>query len=112
MEKYEALEKAMCSELEILDRKMQGGTEMSVADLDKIDKLTHAMKCLATYIAMKEAEEYDGDMSGRRGRGPDGRYMSRDGGSSYSDGYSQGYAEAMRQQSGHWPGPYPDKYRY
>ena len=115
MDKFEALEKSMCKELEAIEQKMKSGTEMSVADLDKVDKLTHAMKSLATYKAMKEAEEYeggyssegDGGISGRRGRAMNGRFVSRDGGSSYAEGYSRGYSEAMNQQSGHWPaGPW------
>lgn len=109
MEKFEALEKALCHELEMLEQKITGG-EMSVADLEKVDKLAHAMKSLATYKAMVEAEEgYEG-MSGRRGRGANGRYVSRDGGNSYADGYSEGYSEGMRQ-SGHWP-MMPERYRY
>lgn len=87
MEKFEALEKALCKELELIEHKVQGA-EMSTADLDKIDKIVHAMKSLATYTAMKEAEEYDGGMSGRRGR-------SMYGGNSYADGYARGYSEAM-----------------
>jgi len=116
MEKFEALEKAMCKELETLEKKMNGSAEMSIQDLDKIDKLVHAMKSLVTYKAMKEAEEDYGEedgMSGRRGRGMNGRYVSRDGGSSYADGYSQGYSEAMNQMvgnSGHYPMMYPPKY--
>lgn len=106
MDKFEALEKAMCKELEILEQKFKGGSEMTVQELDKIDKLTHAMKSLAAYKAMKEAEEYEMEgMSGRRGRGMNGRFVSRAGGNSYAEGYSQGYSEAM-MQSGHWPMPY------
>ena len=106
MDKFEALEKEMCKELEAIEQKMKSGTEMSETDLKRVDMLTHAMKSLATYKAMKEAEEYDMEgSSGRRGRGMNGRFVSRDGGSSYADGYSRGYAEAM-QQSGHWPAPY------
>ncbi len=91
MEKFESLEKSMCKELEAIEHKLQGGTEMSTADLEKIDKLAHAMKSLATYKAMKEAEEWDeGNMSGRRGRGMNGRYVSRD--------------------PGPWYGGYPDMY--
>lgn len=43
---------------------------MSTQDLEKVDKLCHALKCLATYSAMKDAEEYSEDNwnSGRRGR--------------------------------------------
>lgn len=113
MDKFEALEKSMCMELEAIEQKIKSGAEMSVSDLEKVDKLTHAMKSLATYKAMKEAEEFDG-YSGARGRSPStGRYVSRDGGASYADGYSRGYSEAMNQQSGHWPMmPYPEKYRY
>lgn len=104
MDKFESLEKSMCKELEAIEQKMKAGTEMSVQDLDKVDKLTHAMKSLATYKAMKEAEEYgyseEGGMSGRRGRSPvTGRYVSRDGGNSYADGYSRGYSEAMAQMN-------------
>lgn len=111
MEKFEMLEKEMCKELEAIEQKLKAGTEMSTADLEKIDKLTHAMKSLKTYMAMLEAEEgysEDSGMSGRRGRAMNGRYVSRDGGS-YADGYSRGYSEAMNQQSGHWPMP---PYRY
>ena len=105
MEKFEALEKEMCKELEAIEQKMKAGTEMSIQDLDRVDKLTHAMKSLATYKAMKEAEEYEMDgMSGRRGRAMNGRYISRTGGSSYADGYTHGYSEAMRQMS---PDYYP-----
>jgi len=111
MEKFEALEKAMCKELETLEQKLKGSAEMSIQDLDKVDKLAHAMKSLATYKAMKEAEEEYGEgeegFSGRRGRAANGRYVSRDGGSSYSDGYSQGYAEAMSQMNGGNSGHYP-----
>ena len=90
---------------------------MSIQDLEKIDKLYHALKSKATYEAMKEAEEYEeGGFSGRRGRSPStGRYVSRDSGRSYADGYSQGYSEAMDQMSrdssmgnsGHYPMGYP-----
>ena len=119
MEKFEALEKAMCKELETIEQKLKGVSEMSVQDLDKIDKLAHAMKSLATYKAMKEAEEYDeGEegFSGRRGRAANGRYVSRDGGNSYTEGYTQGYSEAMSQMngnSGHYPPmPYYPTRRY
>lgn len=109
MDKFEFLEKKMCMELETIEQKLQSGTEMTDKDLERADKLAHAMKSLATYKAMKEAEEeYDeGGMSGYRGRGRNGRYVSREGAASYADGYSRGYSEAMRQ-SGHYPMPMPD----
>lgn len=100
MDKFEALEKAMCKELEAIEQKIKGGTEMSETDLKRIDMLAHAMKSLATYKAMKEAEEYEypeDGMSGRRGRAMNGRYVSRDPGPMMYDG---GY-------SGYYPHPYP-----
>ena len=108
MEKLEVLEKTMCKELETIEQKLKGGAELTETDLKRADMLAHALKSLATYTAMKEAEEYgySDDMSGRRGRAMNGRYVSRDGGSGYAEGYSRGYSEAMNQQSGHWPMPY------
>ena len=93
---FENLEKCMQKELEVFEQKMKSGTEMSTADLEKIDKLAHALKSLATYTAMKEAEEEysEGGMSGRRGRAANGRYVSRDGG--IFSGVFRGYA------SGKW----------
>lgn len=113
MDNFEALEKAMCHELGALEQKVKNGTDMSVQDLDKVDKLVHALKSLATYRAMKEAEEYEMDgMSGRRGRAANGRYVSRDGGQSYTDGYSQGFAEGMRQGSSYREMPMHGGFRY
>jgi len=102
MEKFEALEKSMCKEMMAIEQKMKNGTEMSETDLKRVDMLAHALKSLATYTAMKEAEEEysedEGSMSGRRGRAMNGRFVSRDQGPmSYDDGYS-----------GHYPHmPYP-----
>ena len=91
MEKFDAIESAMCKELDAIGRKLDGGNEMSASDLEKIDMLAHALKSLATFKAMKEAEEYEGGYSGRPMRG---------GNRSYSDGYSQGFYDA---QGGHYP---------
>ena len=109
--KFEILEKKMCKELQNLEDKYANGAEMSEGELRKADMLVHALKSLATYRAMVEADEPEEEgFSGRRGRSPvTGRYVSRDGGSSYTDGYSQGYSEAMAQMqngnSGHYPMP-------
>jgi len=96
MSHYENLEKAMCRELEKLDKKYGGETgEMSTQDAEKADMLYHALKSAATYHAMKDADGWEEkDVSGRsyyRGRDAMGRYISRD-----MDGYS-----------GHYP-MYPD----
>ena len=114
MDNFTTLEQKMCMELESIEQKLQAA-EMTETDLKRADMLLHAMKSLATYKAMKEAEEYPEDegMSGRRGRAGNGRYVSRDGGSSYAEGYSRGYSEAMNQQSGHYPmGPWMDRGEY
>ena len=59
-ERYENLEKAMCKELEKLDKKYTADVEMTEQDAERADKLYHALKSAATYPAMKDA--------GRRGR--------------------------------------------
>jgi len=103
MKKHEILEQKMCKELDVLEQKYQQGQEMSIQDLEKIDKLYHALKSMATYNAMKEAEEYSEEgFSGRRGRAMNGRYVSRDMDPRMSGGYDDGY-------SGHYPmyPPYP-----
>ena len=101
MGKHENLEKKMCRELEMLESKYSDTAELSIEDLKKIDTLAHALKSLATYNAMKEAEEGEGmdGYSGRRGRNAyNGRYMSRSmGPQSYDDGYSGRYPYPM------WP---------
>ena len=85
MEKCAELEKKMLKELEMIEGKL-GNTEMSAADLDKIDKLAHALKSLATYKAMKGyCDDEEEEWSGRRGRASNGRYMSM---APYEPGYS------------------------
>lgn len=82
MNHYENLEHAMCRELEKLDKKYGSDVpEMSVQDVEKADILYHALKSAATYHAMKDADEWDREGSGRsyrRGRDSMGRYTSRD----------------------------------
>jgi hypothetical protein len=57
MEKrYMMLENKLCKELELLEEKYRTGAEMSEGDLRRIDLLVHSMKSLATYTAMKQAE--------------------------------------------------------
>jgi len=121
MKHYENLEKAMCKELDKLDKKYGNDVpEMSVQDVEKADVLYHALKSAATYYAMKDAEEWDDDMEGSgegrmsrggrgyygrggtersyaRGRDAMGRFTSRD-----MDGYSGHYPE--------WMPPYYGRY--
>lgn len=113
-EHYENLEKAMCKELEKLDKKYTADVEMNPTDLERADLLYHAMKSAATYHAMKDAEEWDDDEGedgyseargmrrGRSYRGGSyargrnmrtGRYMSRDMGDGYSERYPMDYID-------------------
>ena len=121
MNKFETLEKTLCRELENIEQKARAGAEMSIQDLDRADKLAHAMKSIATYRAMKVAEEYESDekmsgMSGYRGRALSGKFVSRDDeDQSYAEGYSRGYAEGRNQSmrmSGHYDSYYPPYERY
>lgn len=97
MNDYEKLKGMLCDELEQITRK----GELTAGSLDTVDKLTHAIKSVATIMAMEDEYGYgysraDGDYttSGRRysyagrGRGARrdsmGRYTSR-GGYSYDD---------------------------
>ena len=51
---FDAIMDALSRELMEYNEKFnQDGARISTQDLDIIDKLTHAMKCLATYEAME-----------------------------------------------------------
>jgi len=107
MKYHDILEQKLCKELDILEQKYEnnGPSELSMQDIEKMDKIYHALKSRATYIAMKEAEEYEmNGYSGRRGRGYNnsGNSMNMNSANSYAEGYSQGYAEGI-SQSGHYP---------
>lgn len=120
---HEILEQKMCKEVEMIEAKyaQNPSAEMSMQDLEKLNKLYHTLKSQATWTAMKDAEDYmeekdygnnQNGMSGRRGRAANGRYVSRESANSYADGYTQGYSEAMNQMngnSGHYPMPYSDQ---
>ena len=70
---------------------MQGGGKLSGADLDYVDKLTHAIKSVKTTIAMMEAED----------EGESGYYMPMYG-RSYGDrsyGMRDGNSYARRRDS-------------
>ena len=44
---------ALHGEMKRLEEKYSGGAQMSDADLKDIDTMAHALKCIATYEAMK-----------------------------------------------------------
>lgn len=130
-EAYEVIKRQLCKEVVEIAENIQKNNTMSVAELEKVDKIYHAKKSMLTAKAMEEAEEYEGqggysgtrmtysgannssNASGRRGRGADGRFVSRE---SYDEGYDRGYSEGMSRArsenySGHYPMPvYPGRW--
>lgn len=107
-DRFDHLEKALCKELEKLDKKYAGDVEMTEQDASRANTLYHALKSAATYHAMKDEEEgegYSGEGRGGRsyrgGRGSyaprrspySGRFTSREMGDGYSGGYSMEYID-------------------
>lgn len=87
-EHYEHLEKAMCKELEKLDKKYTADVEMTDQDAERAQRLYHALKSAETYYAMKDAEEWD-DEDGEEGYS-EARGMRRGGRSYRGDSYRRG----------------------
>ena len=50
---YEGICDAIHRELEGLEEKYEAGTQLTGQDLERIDTMAHALKCIATYEAMK-----------------------------------------------------------
>lgn len=116
MEEFKNLKRVAINELKKLDASYANKDEFSEADSKKYDCLMHGLKCQLSSETMLESEEeymdeYAGGMSGRRGRAANGRFVSREAGSSYAEGYSQGYSEGMRQ-SGHYPPMMDPRFKY
>lgn len=115
-EAWEIIKKQLCKEAVTLADKISKTQSMSDQDLERIDKIAHAKKSMLTSMAMEEAKDYGN--SEYRGRGADGRYVSRESGNnSYTEGYSDGYSQAMNQMrnmdnSEHWMPPYNPIRRY
>ena len=53
---FDAICEAMHRELNKLDEKYEDGNPMTSQELDDINKMTHALKSIATYEAMKEGK--------------------------------------------------------
>ena len=82
---FEGICEAMHREMEKLEQKYDNGNmQMNGQDLKDIDTMAHALKCLATYEAMKGSSEYgvsyDGGSYARGRSRVTGRYISRDNG--------------------------------
>lgn len=107
MKEMKNLKRVAQEELEKLDAKYASLSEFTAADAEMYKCLVMALE-KQMRIEQIEEEMHGGEyygMSGRRGRGADGRYVSMEGGNSYADGYSEGYHEGIRQ-SGRYPMPY------
>lgn len=113
MKEMKNLKRVAQEELEKLDAQYANKNEFTAADAEMYKCLMMALeKQMRIEQIEMEMDPYgEGEMenmSGRRGRSPvTGRYVSRDGGTSYSEGYSQGYSEAMSQMNGGNSGHYP-----
>jgi hypothetical protein len=85
---YEGICEALSREMDMLEEKYSSGkATMNPQDLEHIDKMSHALKSLATYEAMKGHSEYGDSYARGRSRMP-GRYISRD---DYSRDYDRRY---------------------
>lgn len=108
MKRFENLDDALCAELDKLDKKYAGDVgEMAVQDVEKADKLYHALKSAETYYAMRDSDEWeDKDASGRsyarRGRDDMGQFTSRSPRYGYSGNYGNGWPDMG------YSGRYPD----
>lgn len=107
---YKHLENVMCKELQALEEKYRNSNEMSEGDIRRIDLLVHSLKSLATYNAMKDAEEmqsYGGNSYMSNGNS----YMNNN---SYMNGNARrGYMSRDMEMSGHYPYPmYPEERRW
>lgn len=85
---FDGIVNAIHRELHEMTKKYENGGQMTKADLEVIDTMSHALKCLAAYEAMNGESGYSGDSYARGRSRTTGRYVSRDGGYSQDDGYS------------------------
>lgn len=83
---YHGICEAIHREMDQLEDKYSKGTQLSLQDLEHIDRMAHALKSLATYEAMKGESEYDGGSYARGRSRMTGRYVSRDSRESDYDG--------------------------
>ena len=113
---HETLYKQLCAEIGQIVETMQRNQTLSDQQAERLRILYSIKEKMLTCKAMEDSEDYTDQeymdkngISGYRGRGANGRYISRDMNDSraYSDGYSEGYSAAMGQMnpgnSGHYP---------
>lgn len=117
MNRYMVLENKLCKELDLLEEKYRTGADMSEGDLRRLDLLSHSIKSLATYIAMKQNEQpYQMQQMQQQMPQQMSQQMSQmnssmggqmsSGGNSYGNSYMNSY-QNMPNQSGHYQENYP-----
>lgn len=65
---YNGIKDAILREMDALEEKYASGAQISDKDLADIDKMAHAIKCIATYEAMNDYDD----------RRRSGRYETRE----------------------------------
>ena len=82
---FEYIMNVLHDELEMVNEQYKDGHEITSGDLEKVDKVAHALKSLACYKDMVGEKDGMSERSYARGRSrTTGRYMSRtSGGRSY-----------------------------
>ena len=98
---YENIKKALCKELEQMDKDMENNSKMSDNDLRRYDMIMHALKSGSTWEAM-EGQSYAYETSYRRGRDSMGRYTSR---MEQPDPMGGEFGYPFPQNSGRYYGP-------
>lgn len=96
--------KRIQNKLDECERNLEASQDMSVSDVDIVDKLTHTLKSLKTTIAMMEAEE--GGES-RRSYAMEGRSMEGGNSGRWYPGYA--YADDMSRGSGSYADGYSER---
>lgn len=96
-ERYEHLDKALCKELEKLDKKYTADVEMSETDLARAKDLRKTLYYGELYDSMKEESEWDEE--GEDGYSGEGRSNRRGGRSSRGGSYRGGGGSYAQRRS-------------
>lgn len=91
----------LCDELKTLEKKAESGQQLSMAELEYLDKLTEVKKNLLKIEMLEEDSEYSNAMGGRGGNRGGGRnYYSMDDGMDMRDGsYARGRGRNARRDA-------------
>jgi len=82
----------LCDELKDLEKKAESGQELSMAELEYLDKLTETKKNLLKIEMLEEDSEYSNAMDG-------GSYARGGRGGSYRGSYASGRGRGARRDS-------------